>query len=89
MANQFLDQVRHFFEIGVRPVCFEHGEFRIVLSGNAFVAKVPIDFENLVKSAHEQAFQIQLGGNAQIKIETECLVMRAKWFGRSATGDGL
>src|SRR6266700_2882140 len=89
MTNQFFDQVRHFLKIGVRPVGFEHGEFRIVFSRNAFVAEVAADLENLVEPAHEQAFQIKLGRDAQIKIEAERLVMGAKWFGCSATCNGL
>ena len=53
MTNQFLDQVRHFFEIGVGPVNFEHGELGIVLSRNAFVAEIPVDLENFVESADQ------------------------------------
>ena len=56
MTNQFFNQVRYFLEIGIRPVDFEHGEFRIVLSGNAFVPEVTADFEDLVESAYEQPF---------------------------------
>ena len=89
MTNQFFDEVRHLLEIGICPVGFEHGEFRIVLSGNAFVAEVPVDFENLVEPAYQQTFQIQLRRDAQIKIEAERLVMRAERLGRGAAGDGL
>ena len=42
VTNQFFNQVRHFFEIGVSPINFEHGEFRIVFPGNAFVPKIPV-----------------------------------------------
>ena len=56
ITNKFFDQVRHLFEIGIRPVRFEHGEFRIVLSGDAFVAKVPVDLENFVEPTNQQTF---------------------------------
>src|SRR5438067_605994 len=89
MANQFLDQAGHLLEIGICPVRLEHGEFRIVLSGDAFVAKVPVDFKNFVEPTNQQTFQIQLRRYAQIKIETERLVTRTKRLGRGSTGDGL
>src|SRR5258705_13829206 len=89
MTNQFLSEVCHLLEIGVGPIGFEHGEFGIVFSGNAFVSKVTVDFEYLVEPAYEQTFQIKLQRNAQVKIETESLVMRSEWFGRCASSDRL
>ncbi len=71
------------------PVGLEHGELWIVLSGNAFVAEIAIDLENFVEPAHEQTLQIKLRRDAQIKIETERLVVRAKRFGGRASGDRL
>src|ERR1043166_7780059 len=89
MANKDLYQIGHFLEIGVGPVGFEHGELRVVFSCNSFVAKVAIDFENLVEAADEEPFQIQLRRDPQIKIESERLVMRAEWLRRRAAGDRL
>ena len=51
VTNQFLDQVGHFFEIGIRPIGLEHGELGIVLSRDAFIAEVPVDLENFVETA--------------------------------------
>src|ERR1700730_5368839 len=89
MTNQFFSEIRHLFEIRVRPVSFEHCEFRIVLSGNAFVSKVTVDFEHLVEPADEQTFEIELERNAQIEIEAERLVMRSEWFGCRPASDCL
>src|SRR4030095_11482215 len=47
-----------------------------MFSGDAFVAKVAVNFEYLVEPAHEQTFQVKLQRNAQIKIKTKRLVMR-------------
>src|SRR5260370_7841045 len=60
-----------------------------MFAGNAFVAKVAIDFKDLVEPAHQQPFQIKLRRNAQIKIETERFVVRAERLGRRASSDGL
>jgi len=38
------------------PSTLEHGEFWIVLSGDAFVAKVPVDFENFVNPPTSKRF---------------------------------
>jgi len=56
ITNQFFDEIRHLLEIGICPVRFEHGEFRIVLSGDAFVAEVPVDLENFVEPTNQQTF---------------------------------
>ena len=57
MTNQFFDQIRDLLEIGIGPVGLEHGEFRIVFPGNSFVAKIAVDFENLVESADQKRFR--------------------------------
>ena len=89
MADQFLDQVRDLLEIGIGPVGFEHGELRIVLSRDAFVAEVAVQLEDLVETADEQTLQIKFRRDAQIKIEPERLVMGAERFRRRAARDGL
>src|SRR6266446_7852041 len=89
MTNQFLSEVCHLLEIGIGPIRFEHGEFGIVFSGNAFVSKVTVDFEYLIEPAHEQTFQIKFEGNAQVKIEAERFVMCSEWFGSGPSSDRL
>src|SRR5438270_11459849 len=89
MTDHFFSEIGHLVEIGVGPIGFEHGEFRIVFSGNTFVAKVTINLEYLVEATDEQPLEVQFRCNPQIKIKTECLVMRAKRFGRGTTGNAL
>src|SRR5215475_4335219 len=89
IANQFFDEVRHSFEIGVGPIRLKHREFRIVFSRDALVAKVAIDFEHLVESAHQQTFQIKLQRNAQIEIDAECVVACFEGLGCRTSGYGL
>src|SRR5439155_5532103 len=89
ITNQFLDEIRYLFEIRIGPVGFQHGEFRIVFSGNAFVAKVAVDFKDFVEPTHQQPFQIKLRRNEQVEIETNRFVVRAERLGRRAASDGL
>ena len=60
-----------------------------MLPRNAFVPKVPIQFENFVEPADEQLLEKQLRCNAQVKIESERLVMCLEWLCRRAAGHRL
>src|SRR6185503_4897945 len=57
--------------------------------GDAFVAKVAIDFEHLVEPAHQQTFQIKLQRYAQIEIDAKCVVMCFERFGRRTSSHCL
>ena len=50
----------------VRPVRLHHGEFRIVLGGDAFVPEIAIDLVNALEPAHDESLEVQLGGNPQV-----------------------
>src|SRR5215469_14175002 len=89
MTNQFFSQIRHLLEIRICPVSLKHREFRIVLSRNPFVSKVTIDFKNLVEPAYKQTLEIELQRDAEVKIETERLVMCTERFGGGASGNRL
>src|SRR5215467_13200307 len=89
MTNQFFSQVRHFLEIRIGPISFEHGEFGIVFSRNAFIPKVTVDFEHLVEPAYEQTLEVELQCDAEVKIQSERLVMCAERFGRGTSGNCL
>ena len=89
MANHFLDQVRHLLEIGVSPIAFEHGELGIVLSRNSFVPEIPVQLEDFVEAADQQALEIKLRRDAEIKLQPERFVMGPKRLGRGAARHGL
>ena len=54
-----------------------------------FVAEVAVDLIDAVESAHDQPLQIKLGGDAEIKIHVERVVMRHERARDRATGNGL
>ncbi len=76
-------------EVGVGLVEFEHGELGIVSRGQAFVAEIAIDLEDLFQTAHHQPLEVELGGDAQVEVNTECIVMRHEGARRRATRDRL
>ena len=89
MADQFLDQVRDLLEIGVGPIGLEHGELWIVLSRDSFVPEIPVQLEHFVEAADQQAFEIKLRRDAEIKLQPERFVMGSKRLGRGPARHGL
>src|SRR6266404_1412399 len=89
IANHLLHQFHHARVIAERLVRFEHGEFRVVLTRESLVAEVAAYFKYFVKTSHQEAFEIKLESDAQIKIATQRVVMSFKWLGCRAAGNGL
>ena len=54
-----------------------------------FVAEIPVQLEHLWETADQQSLQIQLGGDAQEKIDAERVVVRLERPRRRAAGDRL
>src|SRR5437762_837651 len=60
-----------------------------MLSGKAFVPKVAADLKYAIDSADEQALQIKLQRDAQVKVAAERIVESDKRLRCSASGNGL
>ena len=87
-ADQQLGDIHHLDVIDVSLIELERGEFGIVPRRDAFVAEVAVDLEELVRQpADQQPLQMQLGRDAQVKLEIERVVMRVERFGRGTAGD--
>ena len=54
-----------------------------------FIAKIPIYFKDPVEAAHQQTFEIQFRGDAQIQGHGQDVVIGFKRPGRGAPGNGL
>jgi trehalose/maltose hydrolase-like predicted phosphorylase len=72
-----LHQFHHRLVIAERLIRFEHREFGIVPAREAFVAEVAADLEQLVNAADEQALEVKLQRDAQVKSQPSalCLVL--------------
>jgi len=57
-----------------------------VKGGDAFVAEVAVDFVHSFQTAGDQTLQIKLGGDPQIKVLVERVVVRFKRPGDCASG---
>ncbi len=89
MADQLLGQEHQVFIGGVGLVELQHGEFGIVLDGEAFVSEVPVDLEDPVEAADHQAFQVEFRGDPQVEGHVQGLVVGNEGPGRGAPGNGL
>ncbi len=89
MTDHFLDEVRDLLEIGVGPIAFEHGELGIVLSRDSFVPEIPVQLEDFVEAADQQALEIKLRRDPKIKLQPERFVMGPKRLRRGAARHGL
>ena len=56
---------------------------------HALVAELAPDLEHLLEAAHEQALEVQLGGDAQIEILVERVVVRDEGARVRAAQDGM
>ena len=65
MSYQTFGKCHQVLIVPISCIKLHHGEFGVVSHRNAFIAKVAVDFKHPLKAAHHQAFQVELGGNAQ------------------------
>jgi hypothetical protein len=70
--------------VHVRLVGLEHGELRIVLEAHALVAEVFADLVHPVDAADDAALEIQLGGDAQVQVALELVVVSDERPGQGA-----
>ena len=55
---------------------------------DAFVAEHPADFVHLVQAPHDQPFEVQLGGDAEVELAVEGVVMSHERTGVGSGGYG-
>ena len=60
-----------------------------MLARETLVAEVFADFKNLVNAADEEAFVIQLNGDAEVEIAVQRVVMRDEWRSGRTAGNVL
>ena len=89
MYDHILGNVHHAVVIGVCLVQLDGGELRVVLGVHALVAENTADLIYLLKAAHDQALEVQLGRNAHVHIDVERIVVRDERARRRAARDGV
>jgi hypothetical protein len=88
-ANELFSEFHHVAVVDISLVEFNAGKFWIVAGGNSFVAKDASHFIDFFKSSHEEAFQMQFGGDAEGQVEVHGIVICFKGFGFGASTHGM
>ena len=89
MGEQLFGQLHQVGVVGVGLIELEHRELGIVLGRDAFVAEVSVDLVDAIEAADEQPLQIELGGDPQVEIHVERIVVGLERPRDGAARDGL
>lgn len=69
-------KLHHAFEVAERLVELHGGELGVMIRIHALVAELAPDLEDLLEAAHQQALEMQLGGDAQVEVLVQRVVVR-------------
>ena len=75
--------------VGVGLVELEHGELGVVAGRQPLVAEHPGDLEDLLEAADHQPLEVQLGGDPQVQVDVEGVVVGDERPGRGPARDGV
>ena len=84
-----LRELHHALEVAERLVELHGGELGVVVGVHALVAELAADLEHLLEAAHDEALQVQLGGDAQIEVLVERVVVRDEGPRVRSAEDGM
>jgi len=71
-----LDPIHRVREVGVCLVPLEHRELGLVLVRDALVPKVLADLVDALEATHDETFQVELGGNAEVEVGPQLVRVR-------------
>ena len=74
-ADERLAAARDVLVVGVRLVPLEHRELGVVLERDALVAEVLAELVDALEAADDQPLQVQLGGDPQVEVAVELVVV--------------
>ncbi len=89
VCDQRLQALGGVVVVGVGLVPLDHRELGVVLEGDAFVAEVLAQLVDALDAADDQALQVELGGDPEIEIAIEGVVVRHERAGECAAVDRL
>jgi hypothetical protein len=89
VAEHLLGEVHQVAVVPVRRVELEHRELGVVADRDALVAEAPVDLEDALEAADDEALEIQLGRDAQEHLLVERVVVGHERPGVGAAGDRM
>ena len=88
-GGHLLDHRHDVVVVDVGLVGLEHRELGVVLEAHALVAEVLADLVHAVDAADDAALEVQLGGDAQVEVALELVVVRDERLGQRAAVERL
>ena len=82
-AHDRFDAYHRALVVGVGLVPLDHRELWVVLERDALVAEVLTELVHALEAADDQPLEVQLGGDPQVEVAVERMVV-----GREGTGQG-
>ena len=89
VGDELLGQLHHVAVVGIGLVQLEHRELGVVPGRQSLVAEHPGQLEHPLEPADDEALEVQLGGDAQVEVEVEGVVVGGERPGQRPTGDGV
>ena len=86
---QLLHQIHDLVIVGIGLIKLDGGKFGIVTGVHALVAEDTAHLVHLVKAAHNEPLQVQLGLNTQVHGDVQRVVVGDEGAGVGADLDGL
>ena len=88
-GDELLGAAHRVVVVGVRLVPLEHRELGVVLERDALVAEVLADLVDALEAADDQPLEVQLGGDPQVEVAVELVVVRRERAGVGAAVERL
>ena len=89
LGDHLLDHRHDVVVVDVGLVGLEHRELGVVLEAHALVAEVLADLVDAVDAADDAALEVQLGGDAQVEVALELVVVGDEGPGQGAAVERL
>ena len=87
--QQFLRKAHHPVVVLVLHVQLHTSEFRVMVLVHTLVTEVLAYFIYTFESAHNQSLQVKLGGDTQVEVHIQRVMVGDERTGACSTGDGL
>ena len=87
-GDHILDHDHHVVVIGVGLVALQQREFRVMVLVDALVPEDPADLVDLIEPADDQPLEVELGGDAQVELLVQRVVVGDEGFGVGPGGHG-
>ena len=88
-AEQVLGHRHQAAVVGIGLVELHHRELGVVLRGNPLVTEVAVDLEHPLEPADGQPLEVELGGDPEVQVHVERVVMRRERPRQRAAGNRL